>query len=239
MEGDMTRVLIVEDEPSYVAALEVALGVEGFEVAAALDGKAGLERFRAAHPDVVLLDLMLPLLPGLDVLRAIRRESDVPVIVVSAKGAEADIVSALELGADDYVTKPYSIRELVARIRAAARRTGAVGAAEVLSAGTITLDLSSRRLRLPSEEQDLPKKEFEVLQLLMRRPGRVVTREEFLDEVWGFAWAGDTRSLDQHVRRLRRRLEADPSAPGIEAVRGVGYRLALPPHRGEPSERSE
>jgi two-component system response regulator RegX3 len=223
----MTRVLIVEDEPSYVAALEVALGAEGFEVAAALDGKAGLERFRAAHPDVVLLDLMLPLLPGLDVLRAIRRESDVPVIVVSAKGAEADIVSALELGADDYVTKPYSVRELVARIRAAARRTGVAGAAEVLIAGAITLDLSSRRLRLPSGEQDLPKKEFEVLQLLMQRPGRVVPREEFLDEVWGFAWAGDTRSLDQHVRRLRRRLEADPDAPRIEALRGVGYRLVV------------
>ena len=223
----MTRVLIVEDEPSYVEALEVSLAAEGFEVAAALDGKAALEAFRKDRPDVILLDLMLPLLPGLDVLRAVRRDSDVPVIVVSAKGAEADIVSALELGADDYVTKPYSVRELVARIRAAARRTGTAAAAEVLTAGVLVLDLSSRRLRLPSGEQDLPKKEFEVLQLLMRRPGRVVTREEFLDEVWGFAWAGDTRSLDQHVRRLRRRLEADPAAPRIEALRGVGYRLVV------------
>ncbi len=174
-------------------------------------------------------------------LRAIRRESDVPVIVVSAKGAEADIVSALELGADDYVTKPYSVRELVARIRAAARRTGAAAGPEVLTAGAITLDLASRRLRLPSGEQDLPKKEFEVLQLLMQRPGRVVTREEFLDEVWGFAWAGDTRSLDQHVRRLRRRLEADPDAPGIEAVRGVGYRLVVAdsPSRRASAERAK
>ncbi|MBN2114044.1 MAG: response regulator transcription factor [Acidimicrobiia bacterium] len=223
----MTRVLIVEDEPSYVEALQVSLGAEGFEVEAALDGKAGLERFRSFRPEVVLLDLMLPVLPGLDVLRAIRRDSEVPVIVVSAKGAEADIVSALELGADDYVTKPYSVRELVARIRAAARRTGALVTPEVLTAGAAILDLASRRLRLPSGEQDLPKKEFEVLQLLMQRPGRVVPREEFLDEVWGFAWAGDTRSLDQHVRRLRRRLEADPEAPAIEAVRGVGYRLVV------------
>ncbi|MFH1331114.1 MAG: response regulator transcription factor [Actinomycetota bacterium] len=229
----MTRVLIVEDEPSYVEALEVSLGAEGFEVDVALDGKAGLERFRAARPDMVLLDLMLPVLPGLDVLRAIRRESDVPVIVVSAKGAEADIVSALELGADDYVTKPYSVRELVARIRAAARRAGTVAGPEVLTAGVITLDLAARRLRLPSGEQDLPKKEFEVLQLLMQRPGRVVLREVFLDEVWGFGWAGDTRSLDQHVRRLRRRPEADRDAPRIEAVRGVGYRLeAEPPSHG-------
>jgi len=223
----MTRVLIVEDEPSYVEALKISLTAEGFEVEVAFDGKAGVERFRSARPDVILLDLMLPALPGLDVLRAVRRESQVPVIVVSAKGAEADIVSALELGADDYVTKPYSVRELVARIHAAGRRSGAGAAAEVLTAGTALLDLASRRLRLPSGDQDLPKKEFEVLHLLMQRPGRVVPREEFLDEVWGFAWAGDTRSLDQHVRRLRRRLEADPAAPRIEAVRGVGYRLAV------------
>ena len=223
----MTRVLIVEDEPSFVEALQVSLGAEGFEVDAATDGKAGLEHFRKTRPDVILLDLMLPALPGLDVLRAVRRESDVPVIVVSAKGAEADIVSALELGADDYVTKPYSVRELVARIRAAVRRPGGAVAAEQLNAGVMILDLATRRLRLPSGEQDLPKKEFEVLQLLMERPGRVVPREEFLDQVWGFAWAGDTRSLDQHVRRLRRRLEADPEAPGIEAVRGVGYRLVV------------
>ncbi len=223
----MTRVLIIEDEPSYVEALQVSLGAEGFEVDAALDGKAGLERFRAARPEVILLDLMLPALPGLDVLREVRRLSDVPVIVVSAKGAEADIVSALELGADDYLTKPYSVRELIARIRAATRRAAPGVEVEVLAAGAASLDLATRRLRLPSGEQDLPKKEFEVLQLLMQRPGRVVPREEFLDEVWGFAFAGDTRSLDQHIRRLRRRLEADPKGPQIEAVRGVGYRLVV------------
>ena len=225
----MTRVLIVEDEPSYVEALRLALGAEGFEVDTALDGKTGLERFRDRRPEVILLDLMLPAISGLDVLRAVRRESDVPVIVVSAKGAEADIVSALELGADDYVTKPYSARELVARIRAALRRGASSAAGEVLTAGTAVLDLAARRLRLAGGEQDLPKKEFEVLCLLMRHPGRVVPREEFLDEIWGYASTDETRSLDQHVRRLRRRLEADPAAPQIEAVRGVGYRLDVRP----------
>ena len=225
----MTRVLIVEDEPSYVEALRLALGAEGFEVDTALDGKTGLERFRDRRPEVILLDLMLPAISGLDVLRAVRRESDLPVIVVSAKGAEADIVSALELGADDYVTKPYSARELVARIRAALRRGASSAAGEVLTAGTAVLDLAARRLRLAGGEQDLPKKEFEVLCLLMRHPGRVVPREEFLDEIWGYASTDETRSLDQHVRRLRRRLETDPAAPQIEAVRGVGYRLDVRP----------
>ena len=221
----MSRVLIVEDEPSFVEALEVSLGAEGFEVLSAADGRRGVEAFREGRPDVVLLDLMLPGLPGLDVLRAIRRESDVPVIVVSAKDAEADVVAALELGADDYVTKPYSVRELVARIRAAERRSTAPPAAETLTVGAATLDLGALKLRLPSGDQDLPKKEFEVLRMLMQHPGRVIEREDFLDEVWGFAWAGDTRSLDQHIRRLRRRLEADPQAPRVETVRGVGYRL--------------
>lgn len=221
----MTRVLIVEDEPSFVEALTVALEAEGFEVDAAGDGRTGLDRYRAGHHDVVLLDLMLPGMQGIDVLAAIRRESDVPVIVVSAKEAEADVVSALELGADDYVTKPYSARELVARIRATARRAGPGMGVETIGIGEATLDLGALKLRLPDGDQDLPKKEFEVLRLLMEHPGRVITREEFLDQVWGFAWAGDTRSLDQHIRRLRRRLETSPGAPRIETVRGVGYRL--------------
>lgn len=221
----MTRVLIVEDEPSFVEALELSLRAEGYDVASALDGRGGLEQFRAERPDVVLLDLMLPGLPGLDVLRAIRRESDVPVVVVSAKDAEADIVTALELGADDYVTKPYSVRELVARVRAATRRGSTGVDVEVLTVGAATLDTGALKLRLTEIEHDLPKKEFEVLRLLMERPGRVVSREEFLDQVWGFAWIGDTRTLDQHIRRLRRRLEDDPEAPSIDTVRGVGYRL--------------
>jgi two-component system response regulator RegX3 len=221
----MTRVLIVEDEPSFVEALELSLTAEGFEVDVAMDGRSGLEHFRAVRPDVVLLDLMLPSLPGLDVLRAMRRVSDVPVVVVSAKDAEADIVTALELGADDYVTKPYSVRELVARIRAADRRGIGGVDVEVLTFGSATLDTGALRLRVTDSEHDLPKKEFEVLRLLMERPGRVVNRDDFLDKVWGFAWMGDTRTLDQHIRRLRRRLEEDATAPRIETVRGVGYRL--------------
>ena len=220
------RVLVVEDEPSFVEALRISLTREGYEVDTAADGRDGLHVFRDRKPDVVLLDLMLPGLPGLDVLRAIRRDSSVPVIVVSAKDAEADIVAALELGADDYVTKPYSLRELIARVRAASRRSIA-GPQEAVTLGAATLDHATLRLRLGDTEQDLPKKEFEVMALLMEQPGRVVPREEFLDRVWGYTWIGDTRTLDQHIRRLRRRLEADPDAPTIETVRGVGYRLAM------------
>ena len=221
----MTRILIVEDEPSYVEALTLSLEAEGFEVEAELDGRAGLDRFRAFRPDVLLLDLMLPGRPGLDVLRAVRRESETPVIVVSAKDAEADVVAALELGADDYVTKPYSVRELVARIRVATRRTTGPSPDDTMAMGSASLDLGARKLRLPGGEIDLPKKEFEVLRMLMEYPGRVITREEFLDQVWGYTWAGNTRSLDQHIRRLRRRLDEDQDTPVIETVRGVGYRL--------------
>jgi len=222
----VTRVLVVEDEPSFVEALRISLTREGYDVDTATDGRSGLETFRDHAPDIVLLDLMLPELSGLDVLRAIRRDSEVPVIVVSAKDAEADIVAALELGADDYVTKPYSVRELIARVRAAGRRSTAAAARETVTVGTATLDHGTFRLRLGDADQDLPKKEFEVMALLMEHPGRVVPREEFLDRVWGYTFIGDTRTLDQHIRRLRRRLEASPGAPQIETVRGVGYRLS-------------
>lgn len=221
----MTRILLVEDEPSFVEAIRVSFEREGMTVEAASDGRAALTAFGQRRPDLVLLDLMLPEVSGLDVLRAIRRESDVPVIVVSAKDAEADIVTALELGADDYVTKPYSVRELLARVRAATRRSGG-SPGEVLAAGAARLDRDAYRLQIEDTLLDLPRKEFEVLALLMEHPGRVVPREEFLDKVWGYTWFGDTRTLDQHIRRLRRRLEEHPAAPVIETVRGVGYRIA-------------
>jgi two-component system response regulator RegX3 len=223
VEIAVTRVLVVEDEASFVEAIKVSFEREGFTVDSAANGRLGLERFRDHPPDLVLLDLMLPEVSGLDVLRAIRRESDVPVIVVSAKDAEADVVAALELGADDYVTKPYSIRELLARVRAATRRRSTVGAA--VTVGSASLDRDAYLLRIGEAAIDLPRKEFEVLMLLMEHPGHVVTREEFLDKVWGYTFFGDTRTLDQHIRRLRRRLEEHPGAPVIETVRGVGYRV--------------
>ncbi len=224
----MLAVLVIEDEPAYVDAIDTALGREGFDVSSAADGKSGLAAFRELRPDVVLLDLMLPGLAGLDVLRRIRAESEIPVIVVSAKDAESDVVAALELGADDYLTKPYSLRELIARIRAATRRGVSLDTAdEVLTVGEAVLDSGRYRLRLGGDSFDLPRKEFEVLQRLMTRVGRVVTRSELLDDVWGHTY-GDSKTLDQHIRRLRRKLEQVPGAPVITTVRGVGYRLEEP-----------
>lgn len=218
------RVLIVEDEPAYVEALCVALEGEGFESEAVLDGREAIQVFRRGRFDVVLLDLMLPHVTGLDVLRLVRQESDTPVIVVSAKDSEADVVTALELGADDYLTKPYSGRELVARIRAVVRRAGATEVVEAITVGNSALDVERHQLVIEGEAFELPRKEFAVLSLLMERAGRIVTRERILDEVWGVGW-GDTKSLDQHIRRLRRKLETNDRAPSIVTIRGVGYRL--------------
>lgn len=216
----------MEDEQSFVEALDVALSREGFTVEFALDGREGLRMFREWGPDLILLDLMLPQVAGLDVLRRIREESAVPVIVVSAKDAEADVVAALELGADDYLTKPYSVRELVARIRANIRRRASGAEPEVLTVGQAVLDLGRYELRVGSVAEALPRKEFALLRMLMERADRVVTRDELIEKVWGFDYVGDTRTLDQHIRRLRRRLEGVAGAPRIETVRGVGYRLA-------------
>lgn len=221
----MLSLLLIEDEPAYVEALEIALRREGFTLATAPDGRTGLAVFRTARPDVVLLDLMLPGMSGLDVLRRIRAESEVAVIILSAKDSETDVVTALELGADDYLTKPYSIRELVARINVAARRSSNVPTEpEVLAVGDAVLDEGRYELRLADTAFDLPRKEFEVLRKLMARPGRIVTRTELLEEIWGYTW-GDSKTLDQHIRRIRRKLEQVETSPRIETVRGVGYRL--------------
>ena len=223
------RVLVVEDEPAYVEALSVALEREGFDVSAAMDGRAGLMAFLEDVPDIVLLDLMLPEMSGLDVLRRIRTEATTPVIVLSAKDAESDIVTALELGADDYLAKPYSIRELLARVHAALRRSIADGETRgteerIVRAGNIELDQGRYQLRAGALVFDLPRKEFEVLEALMIERGRIVPRERLLDEIWGITWT-DSKTLDQHIRRLRRKLEQVDGAPSIETVRGVGYRL--------------
>lgn len=218
------KVLIVEDEPAYVDALAVALESEGIESIAAVDGREAIQVFKGDRFDAVLLDLMLPSVSGLDVLRTIRTESQVPVIVVSAKDTEADVVAALELGADDYITKPYSVRELIARIRAVARRASETPTDDSMTVGVLRLDADRYQLTVGSIVFDLPRKEFEVMAMLMHRSGRIVTRDRLLDEVWGMGW-GDTKSLDQHIRRLRRKLEEDAESARIVTIRGVGYRL--------------
>lgn len=220
----MLRALIVEDEPAYVEALEVALEKEGFSIHSATDGRSGLNAVREDPPDIVLLDLMLPEMSGLDVLRRIRDHSDIPVIVLSAKDAESDVVTALELGADDYLTKPYSVRELIARIRVAMRRASGEQSEEVVSVGNAVLDPGRYQLRIDDAVFDLPRKEFEVMRKLMSRAGRIVTRDELLEEIWGFGWT-DSKTLDQHIRRIRRKLEQAVGAPEITTIRGVGYRL--------------
>jgi two-component system response regulator RegX3 len=225
------KILVVEDEESFVDALTVGLEREGFVVTTAVDGQQGLALFKEGEFDVVLLDLMLPKKSGLDVCRDIRLTSNVPVIIVSAKSEEVDMVLMLELGADDYVTKPYRLRELVARIRAVLRRRQDISVAEgddVIALGNIRLDIDARRCFVDDEEIKLRKKEFALLRLLLENPGRVLTREVLIDRVWGSDYVGDTKTLDVHIKRLRTLIETEPKNPKhISTVRGVGYRYEV------------
>jgi two-component system response regulator RegX3 len=225
----MTRVLVVEDEESYSDALAYMLRKEGYEVAIAADGNTALTEFDRFGPDIVLLDLMLPGVPGTEVCRQIRQSSSVPVIMVSAKDDEVDKVVGLELGADDYVTKPYSPRELVARIRAVLRRGQEPDLMpDTLEAGPVRMDVERHVVTVDGNEQRLPLKEFELLEMFLRNPGRVLTRGQLIDRVWGSDYVGDTKTLDVHVKRLRAKLEPDPSEPKLlVTVRGLGYKLDL------------
>ena len=226
----MTRVLVVEDEKSYSEALAYMLRKEGFEVAVAETGPDALAEFDRAGADIVLLDLMLPGIPGTEVCRQIRAISTVPVIMVSAKDDEVDKVVGLELGADDYVTKPYSPRELVARIRAVLRRglADTTPDSAVLEAGPVRMDVERHVVTVSGVEQRLPLKEFELLEMLLRNPGRVLTRGQLIDRVWGSDYVGDTKTLDVHVKRLRAKLEPAPGEPKfLITVRGLGYKLDL------------
>ena len=227
----MTRVLVVEDEESYSDALAYMLRKEGYEVAIAATGPDALAEFDRNGADIVLLDLMLPGLPGTEVCRQIRATSNVPVIMVSAKDDEVDKVVGLELGADDYVTKPYSPRELVARIRAVLRRgTETDLLPDTLEAGPVRMDVERHVVTVEGSAVQLPLKEFELLELLLRNAGRVLTRGQLIDRVWGADYVGDTKTLDVHVKRLRAKIESDPANPQhLVTVRGLGYKYEAAP----------
>ena len=223
------RVLVVDDEPSYREGLQVALGAEGFIVDVAADGEEALSMFDALQPEIVLLDVMLPRLSGLDVCRRIRSYADTPVIMVSARRSEIDTVVGLEVGADDYVAKPYRVHELVARMRTVMRRSGArkkaSGNGAELSIGDVTVDRDRHEVTVGGELTRLPLKEFELLALLMENAGFVVTRQTLIDRVWGFDYVGNTKTLDVHIKRLRSRIESDPAEPErIVTIRGLGYK---------------
>ncbi|MFG1696720.1 response regulator [Nonomuraea sp. NPDC049309] len=225
----MTRVLVVEDEESFSDALSYMLRKEGFEVSVAATGPEALDTFDRNGADLVLLDLMLPGLPGTEVCRSLRQRSKVPVIMLTAKDSEIDKVVGLELGADDYVTKPFSSRELVARIRAVLRRQGDTSDemdSAVLAVGPVRMDVDRHVVTVRGEPVQLPLKEFELLEVLLRNAGRVLTRGQLIDRVWGADYVGDTKTLDVHVKRLRAKIESDPSNPRcILTVRGLGYKF--------------
>ena len=225
----MTRVLIVEDEPDLADPLAYLLRREGFEVEIAEDGQVAVDAFAARGADIVLLDLMLPGMPGTEVCRVIRTSSKVPVIMLTAKDSEVDIVVGLELGADDYVTKPYSSRELLARMRAVLRRADAQDLEvddRIIEGGRVTLDIDRHTVSVDGDEIAMPLKEFELLEVLMRNAGRVLTRGQLIDRVWGSDYFGDTKTLDVHIKRIRSKIEEDPSDPAaLVTVRGLGYRF--------------
>jgi two-component system response regulator RegX3 len=230
MQPDGTRILVVEDEESLADSVRYNLEREGYAVSVASDGRRALERFRIEPPALVILDLMLPEVSGLDVCRTIRTESDVPIIMVTAKDSEADKVTGLELGADDYVTKPFSMRELVSRVRANLRRTRPHAvpspAEEVLEGGSVRMDVARHEVVVQEDPVSLPPKEFELLEAFLRRKGRLLTRDFLIEEVWGPDYFGDTRTLDVHVKRFRRKLEDDPHQPEhLLTVRGLGYKF--------------
>lgn len=228
--GSHGRILLVEDEESLADSIRYNLEREGFGVQIAPDGRQALDMFRADRPELVILDLMLPEVTGLDVCRAIRQESTIPVIMVTAKDAEADKVTGLELGADDYVTKPFSMRELVSRVRANLRRARLTQPPdeldEVLVGGPVKLDVARHEARIRGDQVAFPPKEFELLETFLRRKGRLLTRHFLIDEVWGPDYFGDTKTLDVHVKRIRRKVEEDPHSPvHLVTVRGLGYKF--------------
>jgi two-component system response regulator RegX3 len=230
---DTTTVLVVEDEDSFVDALTVGLQREGFRVQVARDGAEALELFDLVEPDLVLLDLMLPRISGVDVCRQLRARSTVPIIMVTAKSSEIDTVVGLEVGADDYVSKPYRMRELVARMRAALRRAPREEAlppsVDALQVGDVSLDPDRHEVVVRGQEITLPLKEFELLELLLANAGRVLPRETLIDRIWGADYVGDTKTLDVHVKRLRAKVEDDPSNPRrIVTIRGLGYKYEVP-----------
>ena len=225
-------VLVVEDEPNLLAALEYTLEQEGYEVLTAIDGESGLHLARTREPDVLILDVMLPSLDGFEICRIIRRESSIPILMLTARGEEVDRVVGLELGADDYVTKPFSMRELLARIRSLLRRastptsTGSQNESEVLRSGDLIIDLASHSATLEDKPLEMKPREFSLLSLLAANRGRAFTRDQILERLWGHDYIGDSRTVDVHVRWLREKIEPEPSKPQrIVTIRGVGYRF--------------
>jgi len=225
-------ILVVEDEPTLRETLVEALAADGFRVVAAGDGRAALDVFRAESPELVLLDLMLPELSGIEVCRIIRAESAVPIVMLTARDSEVDKIVGLELGADDYITKPFSLRELSARIRAIFRRAeqaAVAGGPSVVDIGGVQVDLAGHRVLREGHEVPLKPKVFELLAFLVRHPGQVMSRDQLLEQVWGYDYAGETRTVDVHVHWLRSAIEPDPASPSvIQTIRGVGYVLRRP-----------